>query len=90
MVLTRAGQRAQAVSSFDEGLNLAHSMPYPYGEARILVELGRLDEALVLFRRLGAAKDVERTERALARSQQSAGPSHLTSCVRGEPDGDQT
>jgi hypothetical protein len=54
-------------------------MPYPYAEARLLHVYGemhaqkgeleparqRLEEALAIFRRLGAHKDAERMERAL-------------------------
>jgi hypothetical protein len=56
-------------------------MPYPYAEARLLEEESRLhqqlgeseparqqlEEALAIFQRLGALKDVERTEHVLAR-----------------------
>jgi hypothetical protein len=48
-------------------------MPYPYAEATTLALWGteedsreRLEEALVLFRRLGARKDIEAVERYLA------------------------
>jgi hypothetical protein len=55
-------------------------MPYPYAEARLLqvssrvhAERGepepareRLEEALAILRRLGARKDIERTEQLLA------------------------
>jgi hypothetical protein len=64
-----------------EGRQRAHTMPNPYAEARILVDLGllyrqeakedsvheQLEEALDIFLRLGAMKDVEWTERALTR-----------------------
>jgi hypothetical protein len=54
-------------------------MPYPYFEARVLVQLSRvharreepeeararLEEALAIFQRLGARRDVEWTEQAL-------------------------
>lgn len=63
-----------------EGRERAAAMPNPYTEARILVELGLLDrqerngerarehlgEAHAIFRRLGAQKDTERAEQALA------------------------
>ncbi len=63
-------------------------MPYPYSEARIVVELGLLDhqegkadqareqlqEALTIFQRLGAGKDIERTEQVLAALDRSADP----------------
>jgi len=60
------GQRDEADAIFEEGLALARSLPAPYSEARILVGLGRLEEASLIFRQLGAKKDVERMERALA------------------------
>ena len=68
MVFSRQGQHDEAAAALEEGLALARSLPTPYAEGRILVELGRLEEALVIFRRLGALKDVERTEAALAES----------------------
>jgi class 3 adenylate cyclase/tetratricopeptide (TPR) repeat protein len=67
MVLRTAGQEDEAKSILEEGLTLARSLPYPYAEARSLVELGRLEEALVIFQRLGAMKDVEQTEREVAK-----------------------
>jgi hypothetical protein len=56
-------------------------MPFPYAEARILVQMAdvhkqrgeqeqareRLEEALTIFQRLGARKDIERTEEMLGR-----------------------
>ena len=59
---------------------VARSVPYPYAEARLLHAYGamhalkgeqdqapeRLDAAMVIFRRLGARKDVERVEQELA------------------------
>jgi tetratricopeptide (TPR) repeat protein len=79
MVLIRQGRWAEAVQALEEGLALARSMPYPYAEARLLhvyglvhVEQGepeaareRLEAALAIFRRLGARKDMERTEQML-------------------------
>lgn len=57
-------------------------MPCPHGEARVLVQMGvlqmqrgepeqareRLEEALAIFRRLGAKKDIEQTEAVLGQS----------------------
>jgi class 3 adenylate cyclase/tetratricopeptide (TPR) repeat protein len=65
-VLQRQGLRAQAAETLEEGLALARSLPYPYAEARILAGMGMLEEALVIFRRLGARRDVEATEHLLA------------------------
>jgi hypothetical protein len=80
MVLARLGQGEQATAPLDEGLALAPTLPYPYGEARLLAVYGRLhaqqgqpeqarqrlEAALAIFRRLGARKDAERTEHQLA------------------------
>ncbi|HEX8918947.1 MAG TPA: tetratricopeptide repeat protein, partial [Chloroflexota bacterium] len=65
MVLQRQGQASEALDVFEEGLALARKLPYPYAEARILERLGRLEEAFEIFQRLGAAKDVARTEPVL-------------------------
>jgi tetratricopeptide (TPR) repeat protein/DNA-binding CsgD family transcriptional regulator len=75
------GQRSweEAMSALGEALALAHAMLYPYAEAQALYELGRafaetgqseqarerLQKALSIFRRMGAMKDIERTEHAL-------------------------
>jgi tetratricopeptide (TPR) repeat protein len=81
MVLVRLARPDEASQVMEEGLSLARSLPYPYAEARILSGMGialaqqgesegardRLEEALAIFRRLGAKKDVERTEQALRR-----------------------
>jgi tetratricopeptide (TPR) repeat protein len=64
MVLAKQGQGETAEQVLEEGLALARQMPYPYAEARILEQLGRIDEALAIFQRLGAKKDIERLERA--------------------------
>jgi adenylate cyclase len=62
MVLRTAVGEEEAKAILEEGLTLDRSLPYPYAEARCLVELGRLEEALVIFQRLGAKKDVEQIE----------------------------
>jgi Tfp pilus assembly protein PilF len=80
MVSTRQGRWEDAQRSLEEGLALARSMPSPYAEGRLLHAYGqmhvakgdpgpareRLEAALAIFRRLGARKDAERVERALA------------------------
>ena len=80
MVFDRLGRFDEAERVLGEGSELARALPFPYAEARILFEMGmmyvrrgeatqaqeRLDEALAIFERLGARKDVERTEQALA------------------------
>jgi adenylate cyclase len=82
MVLIRQGRNEQALRVLSEGLARARSMPCPYVEARILEQLGilqtqrgepeqaraRLEEALAIFRRLGAKKDIERLVEMLSRS----------------------
>jgi adenylate cyclase len=79
MILTREERRQEAEQAFTEAAYLARSMPYPYAEARALHEHGMLHlrwkdpeqarqyltEALAIFRRLGAKKDIERTEQAM-------------------------
>jgi tetratricopeptide (TPR) repeat protein len=74
MVLTKLQQKDEAAAVLEEGLELARSLPYPYAEARILAELDRLEEALAIFRRLGARKDIERMEQELAALDRSADP----------------
>src|SRR5207245_1489607 len=85
LLASRQHQWAEAEQALEEGLTLAHSMPYPYAEARLLHVYGamhaqkgepepareRLEAALAIFRRLGARKDAERTEQALADLRQS-------------------
>jgi tetratricopeptide (TPR) repeat protein len=67
MVLESLLRSAEARAALEEGLALAQSLPTPYTEARILEGLGRTEEALGIFQRLGAAKDIERLERQPAR-----------------------
>lgn len=73
MVLMQQGEIEEASRAFEEGLELARSLPYPYAEARILFQMGQLarregdaersrerfDDAQVVFQRLGALKDLE-------------------------------
>jgi class 3 adenylate cyclase/tetratricopeptide (TPR) repeat protein len=79
MVMTRQWSWENAETLFTEGLTVARTIPFPYGEARALYEYGmmhaqqgdprqarkRMKRALSLFERLGALKDVERTQTAL-------------------------
>jgi tetratricopeptide (TPR) repeat protein len=74
-----AGEAEEAEELFTRALRLAHNMPFPYGEARALVEWGRQDasqghteqarkrlrEARESFRRLGAVADAKSVEVAL-------------------------
>ncbi|HEX6507116.1 MAG TPA: AAA family ATPase [Chloroflexota bacterium] len=80
MVLRAEGDLAGAETVLNELLDLTRSLPFPSAEAQCLAEYGhleatrgnlkaareRFEEALVIFRRLGAQPLVERTERAMA------------------------
>lgn len=66
MVRMAQGRQEAAAKVLTEALHMAHVLPYPYAEARILERLGKLEEALAIFQRLGARKDIERTEGTLA------------------------
>jgi adenylate cyclase len=79
MIALRQSRVEEAERALQEGLELARSLPCPYAEARILYQLGlleqhrgepaearqQLEEALMIFRRLGASKDLEWTEEVL-------------------------
>jgi tetratricopeptide (TPR) repeat protein/transcriptional regulator with XRE-family HTH domain len=79
LVAMRQGQWDVAERALEEGLRLAHSIPHPYAEGRLLHVYGamhvqkadpapareRLEAALTIFRRLGARKDVERVEQEI-------------------------
>jgi class 3 adenylate cyclase/tetratricopeptide (TPR) repeat protein len=79
MVLIRQEDYEEARRVLDEALELAQAMPHPYAEARIAYQdgvmqrrrgeheqaRGQLQGALAIFHRLGASKDVERTEQVL-------------------------
>jgi tetratricopeptide (TPR) repeat protein len=76
MVAIRQGRWAESQADLEEGLALARPMPYPYAEAHLLQVYGRLyieqggtvrarerlEAAVAIFRRLGARKEVARTE----------------------------
>jgi tetratricopeptide (TPR) repeat protein len=80
MVAIRQQHWDEATRALEEGLTLAREMPYPYAEGRLLhvsgemhVQKGepdlaqeRLAAALAIFWRLGARKDSERVEHAIA------------------------
>lgn len=78
MALRQHGRDEEATAVLEEGLALARELPYPYAEARILEQMEQTGEALAIFRRLGAKKDVERIETALARN-----PTGSDTSVRG-------
>jgi tetratricopeptide (TPR) repeat protein len=80
MLALRQGHWEEAERALEEGLALARSMPYPRGEGRLLQVYGemhvqkgepepareRLEAALAIFDRLGARKDAERAQQAIA------------------------
>jgi tetratricopeptide (TPR) repeat protein/transcriptional regulator with XRE-family HTH domain len=84
LLLIKQGRWAQAHCTLEEGLTLTRRMPYPHIEGRLLHVYGllhvaqgepgpaqeRLEGALAIFRRLGARKDAEQVEQAIADLQQ--------------------
>lgn len=80
MVALRQQYWEEATTALEEGVALARSMPYPYAEGRLLHVYGqmhiqkgepalareRLEAALAIFQRLGARKDIEQVEQAIA------------------------
>lgn len=84
MVLAEQDRWEEAEAAFAEVISRAHRLPYPYLEGRTLYELGgmlahrgdpenarcRLDEALMIFRRLGAGKDIAQVEQVLTTLRQ--------------------
>jgi len=79
LVLARQSRGEEAGHVLGEALDLARSMPFPFGEARALAYRGSwraqrgehdealadLRQALALFQQLGAAEDARRVERAI-------------------------
>jgi hypothetical protein len=79
LIAVRQEQGDAATPSLEEGVAVARDMPYPYAEARLLVIDGlrqaqaarptlareRFATALVIFRQLGARKDIAHTSHAL-------------------------
>jgi len=82
----------EAVSDFHESIRLAHHMPYPFAEARTLVDYAgslqesgqfaeartAIEEALAIFHRLGASQEIRVTSHALARRK----PAHPVASPR--------
>ena len=80
MVLARDGHHDLARAAYQEGLDRARAMPFPYGQARLLHAYGLLDrqqqdhatahakfaQALAILERLGADKDADQLRRAIA------------------------
>jgi tetratricopeptide (TPR) repeat protein len=109
MIALRQEHWRVAQQALEEGLALAQSMPYPYAAGRLLHVYGelhgqkgepgpareRLEAALAIFQRLGARKDAERVEQALATlpnvpPRDAAGPArpslpHTQRAVDGAP-----
>jgi predicted ATPase/Tfp pilus assembly protein PilF len=89
LVLTQRERWEQAERAFAEAVSMARDLPYPYAEACILSEWGRshvrrgefaraqerCEEALFIFRPLGAHPYIERTEQALATQPRAPAPS---------------
>ena len=88
MVLARDGHHDLARAAYQEGLDRAQAMPFPYGQARLLHAYGLLErqqqdhaaahakfvEALAILERLGADKDADRLRRAIADTPPSENP----------------
>jgi hypothetical protein len=88
MVLARDGHHDLARAAYQEGLDRARAMPFPYGQARLLHADGLLDrqqqdhaaahakfvQALAILERLGADKDADRLRRAIADNPPSENP----------------
>ena len=80
MVLARDGHHDLARAAYQEGLDRARAMAFPYGQARLLHAYGLLDreqqdhgtarakfaQALAILERLGADNDADRLRRAIA------------------------
>lgn len=80
LIALHQGDTQAAADALDEGLSLARAIPYPHREGWLLEVYGRLhqmrgepaaararlEEAAAIFRRLGAQKDLERVQQALA------------------------
>ncbi len=72
LALSRQGRQQEAAAAFQQGVTLARQMQYPYVEATTLAAWGteepspeRLEEALDIFRRLGAQRDIAAIEHPL-------------------------
>jgi tetratricopeptide (TPR) repeat protein/transcriptional regulator with XRE-family HTH domain len=88
MVLARDGHHDLARAAYQEGLDRARAMPFPYGQARLLHAYGLLDrqqqdhaaahakfaQALAILERLGADHDAGRLRQAIAHNPPSENP----------------
>jgi ATP/maltotriose-dependent transcriptional regulator MalT len=91
-VLARDGRHDLARAAYQEGLDRARAMPFPYGQARLLHAHGLLDrqqqdraaahakfaKALAILERLGADNDADRLRQAIAHTPPSEDPSGRT------------
>jgi len=82
MVQAREGHHDLARAAYEEGLNRARVMPFPYGQARLLYAHGLLDhqkadktaaqakfaDALAIFENLGTDKDASRLRRVITQT----------------------
>jgi len=82
MVHARRGHHDLARAAYQEGLQRARAMPFPYGQARLLHAFGLLDrqqgnhataraklaEALAIAENLGADKDAGRLREAMTKT----------------------
>jgi tetratricopeptide (TPR) repeat protein len=88
MILARDGDHNLARAAYQEGLDRARAMAFPYGQARLLHAYGLLDrqqqdhraaharftQALAILERLGADNDADRLRRAIADTPPSENP----------------
>jgi len=88
MVLARDGHHDLARAAYQEGLDRVRVMPFPYGQARLLLADGLLDrqqqdhaaahakfaQALAILERLGADHDAGRLRQAIAHTPPSENP----------------
>jgi tetratricopeptide (TPR) repeat protein len=88
MVLARDGRHDLARAAYQEGLDRARTMPFPYGQARLLHAYGLLDrqqqdhaaaqakfaQALAILERLRADHDADRLRRAIAHTPPRQNP----------------
>jgi tetratricopeptide (TPR) repeat protein/transcriptional regulator with XRE-family HTH domain len=82
MVLARDGHHDRARAAYQEALDRAQAMPFPYGQARLLHACGLLDRqqqdhgaahakfarALAILERLGADNDADRLRQVIAQT----------------------
>jgi class 3 adenylate cyclase/tetratricopeptide (TPR) repeat protein len=90
ILLGREGQVDEARAEYEETLDVARRLDYPYGEALTLSALGglrsypmeekewkdRLEAALAIFQRIGAKPLIERTQEALESGEAREGSPH--------------